>query len=104
MGTPPAASICIIREVPERGSPETIVITPEPEPYFAAAAACAETFRGSASLFRGRLRHAYRVRPANDAPPSAREACSRQFQKPAPIDRDVRGARAQHQDKNVPRE
>lgn len=24
---PPAASICIIKEVPERGSPETIVIT-----------------------------------------------------------------------------
>jgi len=24
---PPAASICIINEVPERGSPETIVIT-----------------------------------------------------------------------------
>src|SRR6202167_4037980 len=27
MGIPPAASICIISEVPERGSPETIVIT-----------------------------------------------------------------------------
>lgn len=26
MGMPPAASICIISEVPERGSPETIVI------------------------------------------------------------------------------
>jgi hypothetical protein len=24
---PPAASICIINEVPERGSPDTIVIT-----------------------------------------------------------------------------
>jgi hypothetical protein len=26
IGIPPAASICIISEVPERGSPETIVI------------------------------------------------------------------------------
>jgi hypothetical protein len=26
MGTPPAASICIMSEVPERGSPETSVI------------------------------------------------------------------------------
>ena len=26
IGIPPAASICIIREVPERGRPETIVI------------------------------------------------------------------------------
>jgi hypothetical protein len=25
-GSPPAASICIIKEVPDRGSPETMVI------------------------------------------------------------------------------
>src|SRR5215467_1233590 len=30
MGSPPAASICIIRDVPDRGKPETTVITIRP--------------------------------------------------------------------------
>jgi len=36
-GIPPAASICIISDLPERGSPETIVITRRHSPLSAAS-------------------------------------------------------------------